>query len=210
MRAWKTFAVPFIAVAAVSGGARAQAKKPVESTISRGWEKVLSVQTLPGLHCYTFRSYTVIEERDTAAVGDNVLVKHGKSSGGRVPCAYVVGSSDFEIRNRMGNGFLGLVGDLIFIESSTGASVDGLTIYDLSLRRKVFETGIADDEPVGFVGPRSVTLWKPAGDATKENCRHYARIAATGLRPTLEKEYTLDLVKFTSSATGRTRCSAYE
>lgn len=210
MTAWKTVTVPFIVITAVWGPVGAQTNKPVESPPTVGREKVVSFQTLPGLRCYTFRSYAVIEKQDTAAVGNDVLVKYRKSSNDRLPCAYLVKSSDFEIKNRLGNSFLGLLGDLIFIESGTGANVDGLAIYNLSLRKKVFETGIADDGPVGFIGPRTVTLWEPARDATKENCPRYRQIEAEGLQPTLEEQYTLDLVKFSSKFTGRTRCSAYE
>lgn len=210
MKVWRTLTLLFIVVAAVRVKAGAQRPRPVQSPLTRGREKVISFRRLPALDCYTFRSYGVIEEQDKTAVGNNILVKYLNSPSERFPCAYVVGKTDFEIRNLIGNGFLGLVGDLIFIQSGTGANVDGLTIYNLTLRKKVFETGIADDKPVDFVGPRKVTLWEAASDATKENCPQYSQIKTEGMQPTLEEQYTLDLAKFTLTPTGQTHCSAYE
>lgn len=211
MNAWKIITALFILIVAVCGKeAAAQNSKPVQTPLTRGTEKVIFFQRFPGVDCYTFRRYAVIEEQDKTAVGNNILVKYMHLPSDRFPCKYAVGNSDFEIKNRIGNSFLGLAGDLIFIESSTGANVDGLTIYNLSRGKKVYETGIADDKPVEFVGPGKVTLWEPAREATKEDCPQYDRIKADMMQPTLEEQYTLDLSTFTLTFTHKTHCSAYE
>ena len=208
-KALKQITAVLIVIVAVGGEAAAQRTKPAKNAVTRGWEKAISFQSLPGIRCSTFRNYFVVEQEDKRAVGENILVKHRDSSSGLFRCAYKVASSDFEIKNGMGNSFLGLLGDLIFVDSGTGANVDGLAIYNLSLRKKVYEIGIADDEPVEVAGPGKVTLWQPAQGATKEDCAQYRQIKAAELQPTLEKQYILDLTKFTLSPTGQSHCAGY-
>ena len=155
-------------------------------------------------NCIDYDRYFVVTRDLHNEVGSDTLVKFKSAPADRLPCEYSVRSQDLEIKNEFAETFMGLHGDLLFLDSSTGPGTSGMTIYSLLTRKKVFETS--------YLGPIKVNgddlaLWQVEKDyATKEDCPDAERIAQQGLDPTVERKRILNLHTFTFSDTKDTRC----
>jgi hypothetical protein len=154
--------------------------------------------------CVEYEKYVVITRELHNQVGSDTLIKSKPAKDAPVACEYSAGASDFEIKNEFAEYFMGLHGDLLFLDSSTGPGESGMTIYNLTSRKKVFETA--------YLGPIAVSgeimsLWQVAKEnATTAECPDAEKIAHDGLTPTLEKRMVLDLRTLALSETKETRC----
>jgi hypothetical protein len=153
--------------------------------------------------CVDYEKYAVISRELQDQVGSDTLVKFKAAKDEHIACEYSAGASDFEIKNEFAESFIGLHGDLLFLDSSTMPGEAGLTIYNVSSRKKVFQTA--------YLGPTEVTgdnmsLWQVAQNATRAECPDAEKIAQQGLTPTLERRMILNLRTFALAETKETRC----
>ena len=186
---------------AIAAEAQPQVGAETQPVGSPGMDGARIEQSGP-VSCADYGKYLVISQELQDEVGSNTLVKF-KQAKEHIPCAYSAGPSDFEIKNGGGDFFIGLHGDLLFLDSSTGPGTAGLTIYNVASRKKVFETG--------YLGPTQVTadtmsLWQVEKTATTAACPDAERITRQGLTPTLERRMLLNLQTFALAETKDTRC----
>lgn len=161
-------------------------------------------QQAGGVSCIDYDKYFVVTRELRNEVGSDTLVKFKSAPAERVACEYSVRSQDLEIKNEFAENFMGLHGDLLFLDSSTGPGTSGMTIYSLLTRKKVFETSYLG--PIKFSGD-NLTLWQVEKDyATKADCPDAEKITQQGLDPTVERKRILNLQTFTFSDTSDTRC----
>lgn len=160
------------------------------------------VEQSGAVSCFDYGKYLVISRELQNEVGSDTLVKF-KQATEHIPCAYSASPADYEIKNEFAESFIGLHGDLLFLDSSTGPGEAGLTIYNIASRQKAFATS--------YLGPTAVsgdtmTLWQVAKTATKAECPDAEKIAGQGLTPTLEKRMILNLQTFALAEMKETRC----
>jgi hypothetical protein len=161
-------------------------------------------QQAGGVSCIDYDKYFVVTRELRNEVGSDTLVKFKSAPAERVPCEYSVLSRDLEIKNEFAENFMGLHGDLLFLDSSTGPGTSGMTIYSLLTRKKVFETSYLG--PIRFSGD-NLTLWQVEKEyVTKADCPDAEKIAQQGMDPTVERKRILNLQTFVFSDTTETRC----
>ena len=161
-------------------------------------------QQAGGVSCVDYENYFVVTRELRNEVGSDTLVKFKSAPDERVACEYSVRSQDLEIKNEFAENFMGLHGDLLFLDSSTGPGTSGMTIYSLLTRKKAFETSYLG--PINLSGD-NLTLWQVEKEyVTKAECPDAEKITQQGLDPTLERKRILNLRTFTFSDTADTRC----
>lgn len=154
--------------------------------------------------CIDYEKYFVVTRELRNEVGSDTLVKFKSAPDERVACEYLVQSQDLEIKNEFAESFMGLHGDLLFLDSSTGPGTSGMTIYSLLTRKKVFETSYLG--PISLSGD-NLTLWQVEKEyVTNAECPDAEKIAKQGLNPTVQRKRILNLQTFTFSDTTDTRC----
>jgi hypothetical protein len=104
----------------------------------------------PGMVCYHHSRYIVVQ-RAAAEVGSDLFVRSARSA----RCDPDSLPGDFVWRNRDADYFLGLRGDLLFIDGGTGPDLRSLLVIDLRTRRRLLETDYVGDV---IAGPDSFTL----------------------------------------------------
>jgi hypothetical protein len=154
--------------------------------------------------CIDYEKYFVVSRELHNEVGSDTLVKFKSAPDERVACEYSVRSQDLEIKNEFAESFMGLHGDLLFLDSSTGPGTSGMTIYSLLTKKKVFETSYLG--PIKLSGDK-LTLWQVEKEyVTKAECPDAEKITQQGLDPTVERKRVLNLQTFVFSDTTETRC----
>jgi hypothetical protein len=154
--------------------------------------------------CIDYEKYFVVSRELHNEVGSDTLVKFKSAPDERVACEYSVRSQDLEIKNEFAESFMGLHGDLLFLDSSTGPGTSGMTIYSLLTKKKAFETSYLG--PIKLSGDK-LTLWQVEKEyVTKAECPDAEKITQQGLDPTVERKRVLNLQTFVFSDTTETRC----
>jgi hypothetical protein len=181
-------------------------KKKNPETVGIPGTELAIVHTSEGPKCYEYPKFYVIEAELTDSVGSDILVKFKKDDKEQMKCEYVVNKLDYEVKNEWAEYFFGISGNFMFLESSTGPDPRGLMIYDLVQRKKMYETSFSG--PIVLEKDDKLLFWQETGEASKENCPDYEKIASGGLTAVIETKVILDLNNFTISATKETRCAA--
>ena len=150
----------------------------------------------PGVVCYHHARYIVVQ-RATKEVGSDLFVRPARS--GRCDADSLPG--DFVWRNQWAEYFLGLRGDLLFIDSGTGPDLRGLIVIDLRGGRRLLETGY-----VGHLvaGPDSLTVGVWHGF---ELAKPAAGCPRTDMIPGVDSLYWVNLRSGASRFANQTRCA---
>jgi len=107
--------------------------------------------------CCQSPDYFVIEASLIDSVGSDILVKYKKDYSDEIECKYIVGPTDFEIRNEWAEYFMGIRNNFLMLDSGTGPGPRGLIIYDLSKRKKLYETSCSC--PVEYISDSKLSFW---------------------------------------------------
>lgn len=156
------------------------------------------------VQCYQSPRYLVVAKDVEGGVGTDFLVKYKLQADDKLPCSYVFGSNDFEIKNEWAEYFAGLTDNLLILDSTTGPGPSGLIIWDLKKRKKVYEGSWSDPTEIK---DDSIIYWTETGKATDDNCPERAKWASNGLGAAIETKVILNLSDFRVSKTIETRCS---
>jgi hypothetical protein len=156
------------------------------------------------INCYESPKYFVIAKEVQGSAGTDFLIKYKSRPNEKLPCNYIFGSKDFEIKNEWAEYYAGLNDDLLILDSTTGPGPSGLIIWDLKKRKKVFEGSWSDPEESKN---NSLVYWLETGEATENNCPEIKEWKSQGLGAAIETKVILDLSNFKISKTKETRCS---
>ena len=146
--------------------------------------------------------YFVVAKDVKGRVGTDFLVKYKAKEGDKLPCTYVVGDNDFEIKNEWAEYFVAVKNSLLILDSTTGPGPSGLIIWDLQKRKKVFEGQWSD----AIIQENSIVYWIETGEATDKNCQGRAEWESQGLGSAIETKVILNLSNFKISKTKEMRC----
>lgn len=153
--------------------------------------------------CYQSPKYLVVAKDAETGVGTDFLIKYKLTADEKLPCSYVFGNNDFEIKNEWAEYFAGLTDHLLILDSTTGPGPSGLTIWDLNKRKKVYKGAWSDP---GDMTDASITYWAETGEATNVNCPERVEWESGGLGAAIETKVILNLVDFSVAKTKETRC----
>lgn len=156
------------------------------------------------INCYESPKYFVIAKEVRGSTGTDFLIKYKSRPSEKLPCNYIFGSKDFEIKNEWAEYYAGMKGDLLILDSTTGPGPSGLIIWDLKKRKKVFEGSWSDPEESKN---NSLVYWLETGEATENNCPELKEWKSQGFGAAIETKVILDLSNFKISKTKETRCS---
>jgi len=146
--------------------------------------------------CYHHRRYIVVQRRATE-VGSDLFVRPAAS--GRCEPDSLPG--DFVWRNKDAEYFLGLRGDVLFIDSGTGPDYRGLIVIDLRTRRHLLHT---DYVGTPIAGPDSFTIGVWRGS---ELPKLAPGCPDTGMLPGIDSLFWIDLRSGVLRFAKRTRCA---
>ena len=185
MRLKLTGAIAVLTLKAISVHAQASPFDPVtRDTVGRG------------ITWYHHVRYIVVE-RPVMEVGSDLFIRPARSH--RCDADSLPG--DIVLRNQDAEYFLGLRGDLLFIDSGTGPDSRGLILMDLRTQRRLLQTDYVGDV---VSGPDAFTvgvwhgyeLTQPAGGCSK-----------TDMIPGVDSLFWIDLRSGGTRFAGRTRCA---
>lgn len=155
--------------------------------------------------CISNTKYFVIESNLTDSVGANHLVKYKTNENQNFECKYVIEKGDFEIKNEWAEYTLALENNFLILDSGTGPDSRGLIIYDLNLRKKVYEDSYS--QPINIQN-NSVDYWtgttKPV---TEQNCPDFKKWEEGGLTSAIDAHVSLNLSTLVKKELGEYRCS---
>jgi len=123
-------------------------------------EKQIVIDKSIQIDCYESSKYFVIA-KDAQELGTNFLIKYKSKPDEELSCDYTFANKDFEIKNEWAEYFVGLKGDLLILDSTTGPGPSGLIIWDLKKRKKVYEGSWSDQEESG---DDSLVFWMETGE----------------------------------------------
>ena len=166
--------------------------------------KQIIATELNQVQCYQSPRYLVVAKEVEGRVGTDFLVKYKSKADENLPCSYVFGNNDFEIKNEWAEYFSGLTGDFLILDSTNGPGLSGLTIWDLKKRKKVYEGSWSGPTEIK---DNSIIYWTETGEATDDNCPDRAKWESHGLGAAIETKVILNLSDFRISKTKETRCS---
>jgi hypothetical protein len=156
------------------------------------------------IRCYESPKYLIIAKEVQGRVGTDFLIKYKSNPDKKLPCSYVIGGDDFEIKNEWAEYFAGLKNDLLVLDSTTGPGPSGLIIWDLKKRKRVYQGSWSDPEESKS---DSLIYWMETGEATDDNCPELKKWRSHGLGAAIETKVILNLSNFKVSKTQETRCS---
>ena len=150
----------------------------------------------PGVICYRHARHIVVARR-VMEVGSDLFIRPARS--GRCDADSL--SGDIVLRNHDAEYFLGLRGDLLFIDSGTGPDFRGLIVVDLRTQRRLLQTDYVGDV---ISGPDTFTvgvwhgyeLTQPAPGCSK-----------TDMIPGVDSLFWVDLRSGKMRFAQRTRCA---
>jgi hypothetical protein len=155
--------------------------------------------------CVGNKNYFVAVKAHTGSVGSDFLIKSKSSEDQIIPCEYVVESGDFEIKSENPDYVLALENNFLILDEGTGPGPRGLIVYDLSIRKKIYEDMYL--EPVTFQN-NSMNYWTgTTKKVTEENCPEFKELKANGLGAAIEARVSLDLSSLSKKETREFRCS---
>lgn len=190
-----THTVAFLAasLALVAGYADVQAQVSVFDSV---W-----VDKKPGVTCYHHRRWVVVQRNKTESVGSDLFIRSARSA--RCDADSLPG--DIVWRNRDADYFLGLRGDILFIDSGTGPDLRGLTVVDLRSGALLLNTDyVGFHDVITGPDPSTVGFWRgyelpnPAPGCPK---------AEGGLYPGVDSLFWVDVRSGEFRFAGRTRCA---
>jgi len=152
--------------------------------------------------CYRHAQYTVVEQAVKDSVGSNVFVRDAR--GRRCDADSLAG--DFVWRNRGGaDYFLGLRGNVLFIDEGTGTA-RGLTLIELGSRRVLVKTDYVGDV-MRSGQPGAVAIWQGAMlSKPAKGCRP----PPYGNYPGVDSLYWVEIRTGKLTFAGKTRCAMRE
>jgi hypothetical protein len=153
--------------------------------------------------CHESPRYLIVEG-STEEVGTNFLVKYKFDSSQAFQCKYLVGDSDFEIRNELAEYFLSLQGDFLILDSGTGPDPRGLIIWNIKSRKKVYSGFYSEPYEIK---PGYMQFWTETKMATDENCPDRKKWESEGLGAVIETRVRLNFSDFNVVHSFQTRCS---
>lgn len=157
-------------------------------------------------NCVSNTKYFVIESNLTDSVGANHLVKFKTSENQNFDCKYVVEKGDFEIKNEWAEYALALENNFLILDSGTGPDPRGLVVYDLNLRKKIYEDSYS--QPINIQN-NIVDYWtgttKPV---TEQNCPEFKQWEEGGSGSAIDAHVSLNLSTLVKKELGEYRCSA--
>lgn len=156
------------------------------------------------INCYDSPKYFVLAKEILGNSGTDFLIKYKSRPNEKLPCNYIPGRNDFEIKNEWAEYYAGLKGDLLILDSTTGPGPSGLIIWDLKKRKKVFDGTWSDAEESK---DNTLVYWLETGEANYKNCPELKKWKSQGLEGAIETKVILDLSNFKISKTKETRCS---
>ena len=171
--------------------------------VDRVRKQIISAE-MNQVRCYQSTRYFVVAKDLKGKGGTDFLVKYKSTADEKLPCRYLFGKNDFEIKNEWAEYFAGLTSHFLILDSTTGPGPSGLTIWDLKKRKKVYEGSWSD--PMEITDD-SIVYWAETGEATVDNCPERARWESHGLGAAIETKVVLNLSDFSVSKTKQTRCS---
>ena len=154
--------------------------------------------TAPGATCYVHARWIVVERQLTEEVGADLFVRARDT--GRCDADSLPG--DYVLRNEWAEYFLGLRGNVLFIDSGTGPDLRGLILVDLPTRRHLLKRSYVELVPGS--DSMSVGLWdgyelaEPAAGCDAPE---------GGLLPGVDSLFVVDLRTGAVRFGGRTRCA---
>jgi hypothetical protein len=142
-------------------------------------------------------------------VSGDLLVKYGSQ---RHQCAYKAEAGDYELQRVSFNRFVKVVDSYLFLGGGSAPIIGQFAIYDLTKRTKLFEHTYMGKN-IRIEG-RTVIFAEHLGNAKRDQCKDYEKIAKLSLTPTLEADVSLNLddlahpEKLTLLVRSKTRCVA--
>ncbi|MFA9498680.1 MAG: hypothetical protein ACERKP_09005 [Deltaproteobacteria bacterium] len=171
--------------------------------VDRVRKQIISAE-MNQVRCYQSTRYFVVAKDLESRGGTDFLVKYKSTADEKLPCSYLFGNYDFEIKNEWAEYFAGLAGNFLILDSTTGPGPSGLIIWDLKKRKKVYEGSWSD--PIE-IKDDSIIYWTETGEATDDNCPERAKWESHGLGAAIETKVIFNLFDFSVSKTKETRCS---
>src|SRR4051812_27821714 len=95
--------------------------------------------------CFERPKYFIVQREHSNDIGAHFLVKYKRSPTQSVLCAYTVDQNDFEI-DEVENDYIAEINDLLFLSGSTGPTGNGLSVWSLQTREKVYH--VVYEEPL--------------------------------------------------------------
>ena len=152
------------------------------------------------LSCYEYPDYTVMEKSGEIV---DILVKPRK-----MRC---VGLKEEDLNQENifretgdHERFLGMYGNLLFVESVDAPGRGGITIYDLSTLKKVHQGFYA--QPFTIEVNKKFSAWLVTDKADRKNCLEYEEMIKNAGSADIETKVFIDLNDFNVSKTTVTRC----
>jgi hypothetical protein len=155
------------------------------------------------VNCYETSKYFVVAKEVQGKLGTDCLIKYKSKPDEKLPCTYISGNNDFEIKNEWAEYFAGLKGDFLVLDSTTGPGPSGLTIWNLIERKKVYEGSWSDPEESK---DDSLVFWMETGEASDVNCPELKEWESHGLGGAIETKVILNLADFKITKTPERRC----
>lgn len=161
------------------------------------------------VRCITFPNYVIVEKSLAPNVGTDILVKYITATDTVPTCAYAPGVGDYAISGtNTAQYFLGLENNFLLLDNGTAPPPRGLTIFDLSTRKKAFQDKYSG--PV-MAQHNTVEYWSPTDiSVTQANCPDKDVFAQQGLGAVLEERVSLNLSTMTKNPLGQIQCVAVQ
>lgn len=157
-------------------------------------------------NCVSNDKYFIIEDSLKDSTGANHLVKFKTNPNQNFDCKYVVEKGDFEIKNEGADYILALENDFLIMDSGTGPDPRGLTVYNLNLRKKVYEDSYS--QPVNIQN-NVIDYWVGTKKTvTGENCPESKKWEEGGLGSVINTHVSLNFTTLIKKELGDYNCSS--
>lgn len=155
-------------------------------------------------NCVSNNKYFVISKNKTDDVGTGILVKYKSSDDQIIPCEYSAESGDFEMGGDA-EYVLALENNFLITDTGTGPDPRLLTVYDLNIRKKVYNDSYS--QPVDIQND-TINYWtETTKTVTEENCPEFKEWKEGGLGAVIDAHVSLNLSNLTKKELGEYRCS---
>ena len=183
----------------------AQSKK--ESIGVKGTEVPAAHQKKKQGQCYVFNKYVILTTETEDGVGEDIRIAlRGGSSDAKQLCDDKSAKTYFIIKNDDSNFFFGLFEDYLFVDIGTGPEPRGLSVFDLSKKKKIYDASYNTPIKIG-AGP-TLDFWMPLEkDLPKKQCPQARKWEAQGLGFGFERRVILDLKSLKEQTIGQPRCT---
>ena len=205
----KSYARRLLMLVLVAGTSQAvsiaQSKK--ESIGVGGTEAPVAHQKKKQGECYAFKKYVVFTTETEDGVGEDIRIAlRGESSGAKQLCDDKSAKTYFTIKNDDSNFFFGLFEDYLFVDIGTGPEPRGLSVFDLSRKKKIYDASY--NTPIKIGAGATLDFWMPLEkDLPKKQCPQAKKWEAQGLGFGFERRVILDLKTLKERTLGQPRCT---